>query len=213
MMKNCVPVIVRIAAVAVALGGSVMAAIAGQPRLDAESCKQLHVEQSTFVQSGILADLQRGAAWGKANLSADRLREIEHYIMLDEQIKFACREATLTPEMERASEIAKRIEANPNVDPFAPLPDPDATRESGAADADDGGEPSRDAEQRPRAKTTASERPAANVKPKPVKKPKDDAFKPDVPKPEHQESEAHKSDTTNPEANARTVPLTTEPIR
>ncbi len=97
--------------------------VAGQPKLDKETCTQLGAEQATFIQSGILADLQRGPSWGKSNLSADRLREIEHYILLDEQIKFACRQATLTPEMERAGEIAKKLELNSDADPFAPPPE------------------------------------------------------------------------------------------
>ena len=106
---------------------------AGQPKLDKDTCTQLHTEQSTFVQSGILADLQRGAEWGKTNLSADRLREIEHYIMLDEQIKFACREATLTPDMMRAGEMAKRLELNPDFDSAPPLPETSGDSDGAAA--------------------------------------------------------------------------------
>lgn len=106
---------------------------AGQPKLDAETCVQLRGEQVKFVQSGILADLTHGPEWGKVNLSADRLREIEHYIMLDEQLKFACREAVVTPEAERAAEIAKRLEINSDADPTLPLPT------AGSAGANDDG--------------------------------------------------------------------------
>jgi hypothetical protein len=112
----------------IAVFGALVAAPAhaGQPKLDKDTCTQLASEQATFIQSGILADLQRGPSWGKSNLSAERLREIEHYIVLDEQIKFACRQATLTPEMERAGEIAKKLELNSDADPFAPPADPAA---------------------------------------------------------------------------------------
>lgn len=101
-------------------------AAAGAAKLDKETCQQFKTDQVKFIQSGILADLQRGPEWGRANLSAGRLREIELFIQLDEQIKFACREATLTPNLVKVEEIAKRLEMNPNIDPFAPLPDPDA---------------------------------------------------------------------------------------
>ncbi|MEQ1651627.1 MAG: hypothetical protein ABL897_03985 [Hyphomicrobium sp.] len=139
------------------------AALAGQPKLDKETCVQLHTEQATFIQSGILADLSRGPAWGKSNLSADRLREIEHYIMLDEQIKFACREATLTPEMMRVEEIAKRLELNPNLDPFAPPPPPDAAGAGAAAspDAPSGLSPAPDEKPKVRKPKPAAAKPAS----------------------------------------------------
>lgn len=158
-------------------------AMAGQPKLDQETCKQLHAEQATFVQSGILEDLKRGAEWGKANLSAARLRDVEQYILLDEQIKFACREATLTPEMEKAAEIAKRLELNPNLDPFAPLPDPAV--QGAKPDAATGDAPDAPSGQSP----PAAEK-KAQAKPKLAKKPADALRETDV----------------------RTIPLTTEPI-
>jgi hypothetical protein len=129
--------------VVVSLGGCIALTLpvhAGQSKLDRDTCTQLHSEQSTFVQSGILADLQRGPEWGKSNLSADRLREIEHYILLDEQIKFACREATLTPDMMRAGEVAKRLELNPDLDPTLPETAGDGDG-AGAADAPAGNAP------------------------------------------------------------------------
>jgi hypothetical protein len=172
-----------------ATGLALMPAAAGQPKLDAETCKQLHVEQATFIQSGILADLQRGADWGKSNLSASRLREIEQYILLDEQIKFACREATLTPEMEKASEVAKRLELDPNADPLAPLPDPATQDAAKAAAGDDEPNP-------PSGGAVVKKKPAA--KPKPVKKPA--------------ETQAERPADPASESNVRSVPLTAEPI-
>ena len=190
----------RSAIVAAAVGSVVLAgaasssaALAGQPKLDAETCTQLHGEQATFIQSGILADLQRGPAWGKSNLSADRLREIEHYIVLDEQIKFACRQATLTPEIARAGEIAKRLEANPNLDPFVPLPEPNAKPEADAGNSSPTIQPGTAPEVQPVLKPKAERRSAPvdeathvpakaaadakpSVKPKPAAK-ADDALK------------------------------------
>ena len=90
------------------------------PKLDKETCEQLKGEQTKFMESGIVEDLQKGPAWGKTNLTAERLREIEHFILLDEQLKFGCRQVTLTADVLRAGEAATKIEANPNpADPSA----------------------------------------------------------------------------------------------
>ena len=50
--------------------------MAGQAKHDKDTCAQFHTEQAKFIESGILADLARGADWGKANLSAERLRPL-----------------------------------------------------------------------------------------------------------------------------------------
>ncbi len=96
-------------------------ASATDAKIDAETCNLLRLEQIKFRQSGILDDMSKGAEWAKANLPADRLREIEHYLQLDEQVKFGCRDAKLSPEAERASEAAARIEINSDADPTAPV--------------------------------------------------------------------------------------------
>ena len=96
-------------------------ALATQPKIDADTCTQLRLEQIKFRQSGIVDDMAKGPEWAKANLPPDRLREIEHYMALDEQVKFGCRDAKLSPEAEKASEAASRIEINSDADPTAPL--------------------------------------------------------------------------------------------
>lgn len=145
-----------------AFGVIVMPVLAAEPKLDKETCSQFRSEQIKFIQSGILADLQRGPDWGKANLSSDRLREIELYITLDEQIKFACREATLTPDLAKVEEIAKRLELNPNLDPFAPVPPPEAVAVPGSGSD---GAPISKKQIDPEA--PAKPKPAAQGKPKP----------------------------------------------
>lgn len=80
------------------------------PKLDKETCDQLKGEQAKFMASGIASDLQKGPDWGKANLPPERLREIEHFILLDEQLKFGCRQVTLTADVLRAGEAANKIE-------------------------------------------------------------------------------------------------------
>lgn len=101
--------------------GASFSAWATQPKVDAETCTALRLEQIKFRASGILDDMSKGPQWAKANLPPDRLREIEHYIQLDEQVKFGCRDAKLSAEAERASEAAVRIELNSDADPTVPV--------------------------------------------------------------------------------------------
>ena len=155
----------------VAIGES---ASAGTAKLDKDTCMQLRAEQANFVQTGILADLQRGPDWAKTNLAAPRLRDIEHFIALDEQLKFGCREATLTPDAMRAGEEALKIEANPDSDPNAPAPAaagaPAGASVPGAAAAPAGETDAVKAPAKPRVRHKAT------AHPKPKKN--DDAFNP-----------------------------------
>lgn len=98
-----------------------LSAWATQPKIDPETCNALRLEEIKFRQSGILDDMSKGAAWAKANLSQERLRNIERYLQLDEQVQFGCRDAKLTAEAKRASEAASRIEINSDADPTLPL--------------------------------------------------------------------------------------------
>jgi hypothetical protein len=66
-----------------------LAPAAAEP-LDAERCSSLKAEQSQLEQAGVRDNLQRGAAWGKANLSAAKLEEVRHLIEVDEQVLFRC---------------------------------------------------------------------------------------------------------------------------
>lgn len=109
----------------VALGFAALAASpvsATEAKLDAETCNQLRLEHMKFVESGTAADMQKGAEWARANLAPDKLRDVELFIQLDEQINFGCRDAKLTLDAVRAAEAAKRLELNPDLDPTAPVP-------------------------------------------------------------------------------------------
>lgn len=99
-------------------------AYATSPKIDDDTCTQLRAEQAKFQQSGILNDINKGAEWAKGNLSPDRLREIQHYMDLDEQVKFGCRDAKLSPDAQKAREAAGRIEINSDADPTAPAAGP-----------------------------------------------------------------------------------------
>jgi hypothetical protein len=132
-------------AAALAICFATSAASATEPKLDNETCTQLRLEHMKFVQSGAASDLERGATWAKGNLSSEKLREMELFIQLDEQIKFGCRDAKMTMDAERAAEAAKRLELNPDADPTLPLPaagsDGDGAPDSdGTADTPDDGD-------------------------------------------------------------------------
>lgn len=58
--------------------------------LDDQACAQLKDEQAQLVKAGAKADLDRGADWAKANLATDRLRQVERYITVEEQLLFRC---------------------------------------------------------------------------------------------------------------------------
>ncbi len=173
---------------------STASAYATSPKLDDSTCNQLRLEHHKFVENGTAADLQRGPEWGKANLSPEKLRELELYIQLDEQVKFGCRDAKLTLDAERAGEAAKRLELNPDLDPTAPLPAPvkkpvpagkDATgTDKAASSGSDGGEASVKPSKPPKRKPSLESKP--NPEPKPERQPKADAgakATPDPPSP------------------------------
>lgn len=99
----------RAAALIALAASSVAPASATAPRIDADACNEMRIEQTKFIETGILADLARGPEWAKANLAPEKLRQIELFIMLDEQLKFGCRDAKITlgePEGEAAGQDA-----------------------------------------------------------------------------------------------------------
>jgi hypothetical protein len=95
-------------------------ALATQPKLDATTCAQLRVEENKVRQTGILRTINKGAEWAKANLTPDQLSEVQHYLTLDEQVQFGCRDSKLSAAAKKASEAASRIEINSDADPTAP---------------------------------------------------------------------------------------------
>lgn len=68
---------------------------AAEPRIAAERCNELRLEQIKYQQSGVVDDMKKGPEWAKTNLPKSRLDEIQSYIDLEEQLKFGCRDADL----------------------------------------------------------------------------------------------------------------------
>lgn len=103
------------AALAVTALAMAVYAAAGAPdanataaRLSAEDCEQLRADQAKFLATGILDDVDRGPANSGRSLSKARLRDIELFITLEEQIKFGCRIYPLMTEYVSDEELARR---------------------------------------------------------------------------------------------------------
>lgn len=68
-----------------AASGSVHAA-----KLDKEACAGLASELAAITATGIKAEMERGPDWGKANMSADRLRDVRRVLELEDELQFRC---------------------------------------------------------------------------------------------------------------------------
>lgn len=104
-----------IATIAVAFTVAVVACVTGAQdagataaRLSPEDCEQLRADQAKFLATGILEEVDRGPANDGRKLSKARLRDIELFIMLEEQIKFGCRIYPLMTEYVSDEELARR---------------------------------------------------------------------------------------------------------
>lgn len=63
--------------------------VAARP-LTVEACHVIEQEALALEQAGVRSDMEKGAAWGKAQLPAARLQSIRRLIELDEQLVFRC---------------------------------------------------------------------------------------------------------------------------
>ncbi len=69
--------------------GLAVAAAVAEP-LPKEECEKLKVEQADLDKAGLRDIVQKGPAWGKANLGADKLKAVERYISVEELLSFRC---------------------------------------------------------------------------------------------------------------------------
>ncbi len=103
--------------------------------LGKEECEKLKAEYTRIGQTDLKADLEKGPAWGKSNLPAARLKEIQGYIELEEQFLFRCpqpRIVPLTPEAQAA------LSAGPAAQSGKPGAAKATGEESGAVSEDGG---------------------------------------------------------------------------
>lgn len=87
---------------------ALLAMPAGAAPLDADACTRLKQEQAGLVAGGAKGDMARGPDWAKANLSGDKLKQIERYIDVEEQILFRCPQPK--PPLERAEKTEPAAE-------------------------------------------------------------------------------------------------------
>jgi len=97
-------------------------------RLDKTACADLNTELSSLLASGLKEDMDKGPAWGAANLSSERLVAINRVIELQGIIEFRCG-------------ALPRAIAKPDAKPEAPAEKPGtakaATAKSNAEDNED----------------------------------------------------------------------------
>ena len=97
-------------------------------RLDKTACADLNTELSSLLASGLKEDMDKGPAWGAANLSSERLVAINRVIELQGIIEFRCG-------------APPRAIAKPDAKPEAPAEKPGtakaATAKSNAEDNED----------------------------------------------------------------------------
>lgn len=58
--------------------------------LDGATCGLLKGEQGRMEQSGVRSSMDKGPAWAKSNLAADKLDQVRRLMELDEQLLFRC---------------------------------------------------------------------------------------------------------------------------
>ncbi len=76
-------------------------------RSDVESCRKYEVEKAELSKVGVQVDIEKGAEWGKANLSLERLRQIRRFIYLEEQLTFRCPELIAAAAVRQIEEQAR----------------------------------------------------------------------------------------------------------
>ena len=55
-----------------------------------EECERVRAEKTNLEQAGVAADMAQGAGWARANLPPDRLKRVQRWIELEEQVLFRC---------------------------------------------------------------------------------------------------------------------------
>ncbi len=162
--------------------------VAAEP-LPKEECEKLKGEQSTLDQTGVKELFAKGPVWGRANLDRAKLRDIERYILVEEQLSFRCglAKARLTlPFAEEDTPPAVPEEAT-DTKTEAPEPAPKPKPKPKPAAAPATGSDTKAAATTPPAKPKLAPAPAAEAKepaaaptkPAPKPKPKaDDAYRP-----------------------------------
>jgi hypothetical protein len=81
--------------------------------LGKEECDRLKADYTRLGQGDLKADLEKGAEWGRANLTEARLKEIQGFIELEEQFLFRCPQPRLVPLTAEAKAASAAPDAQP----------------------------------------------------------------------------------------------------
>jgi hypothetical protein len=175
----------RVLAAAAVTCGVVSGAVA-EP-MAKEACDAAEAERSALLAGGIQETVKKGPAWAKANLPPQKLKDVERYIALQEQLLFKCGQAKLRTlplnDGEDGEGPGTAKEAAPGDEakkPPTPKPKPKPAPRKAAA-------PKAEASSAPGSAVAAdpATTPKAAPKPRPKPKPKvDDAYRPPKPIPQ-----------------------------
>ena len=70
----------------------------------ADECERVRAEKANLEQAGVAADMAQGAEWARANLPPDRLKRVQRWIELEEQMLFRCPRPKPPPQAEAAAD-------------------------------------------------------------------------------------------------------------
>jgi hypothetical protein len=183
---------------AAALAGMAGAATAVAEPLAKEACDAAATERAGLIAAGIPDTVRKGPTWAKDNLPPEKLKAVERYLALEEDLLFKCGEAKLralpASDDDDGPVAAKDAAAQTGAEqPSVPKRKSPAKKvaapkgEANAGSLEKAVAPKSKARPRPETSAAAAEpgatpKPAAKARPKP--KPKvDDAFRPPKPIP------------------------------
>lgn len=108
--------------------------------LDKEACEVLKAEQARLATEALKADMEKGPEWAKANLAPARLKEIQAFIELEEQLTFRCPNpafklprtttAAKPPDAKKADRAPGELETAPVVPAPGSVPDAPASKKA-----------------------------------------------------------------------------------
>lgn len=131
--------------------------------LSKEVCDGLRAEKGRLEAAGVAQAMEKGPEWAKANLGADRLRQIQRYIEVGEGLTFRCERPRAQDAKLDEDDDAPAPAAPAAAAPVKPKPTPGAPAKAAA----------------PKAPAVAAPAAETPEKPKPKPKPKvNDAFVP-----------------------------------
>lgn len=143
--------------------------------LPKEACDAAEAERAQLTSAGVPETVKKGPAWAKANLGRDKLKEVERYIALQEQLLFKCGQAKLRtlPQVEGEEGAEPQPAATDSAAPAPAAPPPKSKPAPKKAPAKSEASATSAAAGQP----VEPAKPASKPRPKP--KPKvDDAYKP-----------------------------------